>query len=442
LDFELAALVLGLACGAATVVLVLVSIDRAWDPNITWRNSGIDLAVIAAGFCTAPVLFFAGASGMDGPLFALLVTGSLLSTLKDRSAGSMSLRTVILLLAASLARPEGSILALYVAAMALWESRSIRPMGLYVAAVAGFLLLRYGYYGAWAPNTAHVKVASDFGVRLSNGFLYLASAAKAHLPMLAATVVVIFLAVQKRNNKETAALKLLSGWILVYLGYVLYVGGDNLPAYRFLLPVVPAFFLSIGSAWSAMMADVRWKARLPALTGLALALGASNFLAYRAVNKGYRGDMELAAAWRKVGLWLHENTAQDAVIATPVPGAMGYFSKRTTIDMLGLTDRVVATRGRIYASGAHGHARYHTDYIFDRNPDLVVYLSSGRFKEPVYASPEFIHRKSAYALYDFVIDPRCNERYAYVVEALADGTVLEMQRKRTSRPHEIAAAGP
>lgn len=97
--------------------------------------------------------------------------------------------------------------------------------------------------------------------------------------------------------------------------------------------------------------------------------------------------------------------------------------------MLGLTDRQVATKGYVFPQAVHGHARFNTDYIFERQPDIVLYHSSGRFSERVYADIDGIPKEHGYALYDFVHAPRCAERYEYGSVRLSDGTWVEMQRK-------------
>ena len=126
------------------------------------------------------------------------------------------------------------------------------------------------------------------------------------------------------------------------------------------------------------------------------------------------------------------------ILAVFQRGDLSIPDHRPLIDMLGLTDRTVGLHGDVFDGAVHGHARYNTDYVFRRKPDIVLYHSSGRFTEPVYADPEGIPFHTGYALFDFVTNRRCVERYAYMSVGLDDGTLIEMQKRHTPPAGPIA----
>ncbi|MEK6674254.1 MAG: hypothetical protein AABZ47_01210, partial [Planctomycetota bacterium] len=293
--------------------------------------------------------------------------------------------------------------------------------------------IRWLYYGSWVPNTAYAKVAFDFAHRMRNGVEYMGRGFRAGWPLLGVTAVCLFAAWRIKRRGPSFPFRgsgVLLGWIAIYVAYILYVGGDNLPGLRFFLPILTAIFLSAGWCISTVAEHLSPQKKRIVQVALLIAVVGTNVLTYRATSRGYRGDMKLAQAWCKVGRWIDRETPEDVVIATPVPGAMGYFGKRTTIDMLGLTDAVVAQQGQVYSGGAHGHARYHTNYIYERDPDLMIHMSSGRSKTPLYTSPDKIFRWTGYAVYDFASDPRCAERYEFATATLDDGTLVEMLKRR------------
>ena len=474
LDLEQVAYSLGLVCGAGMIALLLLAVHRETD-----RGDIRALAVLGLGLASSPAMVFWSASGMDAALFILLVTASLLSILNDRRSGEasascsvaihprrhrevdvghvpvstsghprglnpaarrirtksvlrgLSVRSAVLLTLATFARPEGVLLAGYAGAFFLYERRSIRVLWGFALAVTAMFVARYAYYGAWLPNTYYAKVTFILWRRWMDGVAYVLPALMDHALLVVVTITVLVVA-WRRQTQDKRPMLFLGGWVVLWSGYVLHVGGDNFALFRFLLPVVPALFLLLGWNWSSICSGLTPRVRTACLCGLALALGVSNVVTYANESESYYGDVRLARSWKKVGRWLDRTTPSDTVIAAVTPGALGYFGRRSTVDMLGLTDRTVSLEGRVYAKAAHGHARYHTDYIFQRDPDIILYHSSGRFTEPVYATPYAISLRHGYALYDFVSDPRCTDRYAYETARLEDGTIVEMQRKRSS----------
>ncbi len=435
--FEMLAYVLGMLCGAGIVILLLFGVSKT-GPGLGW----FDAIVLTLGFASSPMFVFWSGSGMDAGLFLLLVTAVLLSILSDRrqklQQGGLSVRTAILLVLATLTRMEGVLLAGYAGFVFLYERRSIRVLKVYGIAIAAGLLVRYTYYGTWVPNTYHAKVTFQLLHRLSDGAYYVLPALQANVLLLVATVAVLIMAWRRRVHEQVPTI-FLGGWILVWITYVLYVGGDNFALFRFLLPVLPALFLLLGLGWSAVRLRLSRPARYVCLAGLALAFAASNLRTYQAKAEGYYGDVRFTRAWVTVGRWVDRETPPDAVIATVVPGAMGYFGCRTTIDMLGLTDRSVSLDGKVFPRGGHGHARYNTDYLFQRYPDFIIYHSSGRFSRPVYDDPENIPVWSSYALYDFVTDPRCERLYSYKTVRLDNDTLIEMQVKKAPEPSKVVS---
>ncbi len=396
-------------------------------------ESGIEARILMLGLASCPVLVFAAGSGMDTALFAALTTLSIASALADLRRGTLSTRTVILLLLATLTRSEGLLLAAFTTLFLLAHRRNVRRITLFFICVAALHLVRYAYYGSWVPNTAYAKIAFALPERLDRGFRYLGSALVCAVPLLPLgwMIAVAGIRAAPAARQRWAFLTL---WVLLYTAYVAYVGGDNIPAFRIFLPVLPAMCLLVAESWTPALQGWTAGRRRAALALLVMAVASANVFTYRRVSKAYFADMRLATAWTRVGKWVDEHTPPDTILATPVVGAIGYFGQRTTIDMLGLTDKTVARDGRVYPKAAHGHARYHTDHILACNPDLILYMSSGRFTEPVYSSPDRIHKPTGYALYDLVTDPRTKRRYAYETAQLSDGTLVEMlTRKDTAR---------
>ncbi|BEQ13824.1 hypothetical protein FAK_08900 [Desulfoferula mesophila] len=79
--------------------------------------------------------------------------------------------------------------------------------------------------------------------------------------------------------------------------------------------------------------------------------------------------------WRTVGRVLGDmfsGARPPVVISTTAAGAIPYYSKLLTIDMLGLNDKWIARNG-IIRSTRPGHTRYATiQYLIDSKVNLVI----------------------------------------------------------------------
>jgi hypothetical protein len=75
----------------------------------------------------------------------------------------------------------------------------------------------------------------------------------------------------------------------------------------------------------------------------------------------------------RIGLYLKENTPQDAVVADSWAGSVFYFSRRTGVDLLGKTDPYIARQAPASNGIVPGHNKFDYSYSLDeRQPDYVV----------------------------------------------------------------------
>lgn len=430
---ELVARWLGQACAIALVWVLLRAVRStpeigADQSKSSSHLSAPDLVVLGVGLGVTPSLALWAVSGMESALFTLLVGACLVSAVRDFQGTRISVTTVVLMVAATLTRPEAGLLAVYIAAFALVRRRSISAMWIYAAAMAVFLLARWLYYDAWLPNTYYAKMVFGWPRRLHDGYLYVGPAITANALILLLIGGVGLWAIIAKSAHRVAIL-FLTGWVCIWTTCVYCLGGDTFAMFRFLLPAIPALFLILAWSWSSIAPQLKPVARYTGLFVIAVALGVSHVQSYRA-GRSLISEARLARSWASVGLWFKEHTPEDTRIATIVIGAVGYFSERPIIDMLGLTDRTIAREGDIYPKSHHGHARYHTSYVLERDPDIVLYHSSGIYKHAVHRDAGTIPLAWGYSLFDLVTDPRCARRFAYKTEVMSNGRVIEMQVRR------------
>lgn len=239
--------------------------------------------------------------------------------------------------------------------------------------VGGWFLWKLSYYGNILPNTFYAKVGSvaleKNGIRFLG--MFFVSYWLLPFPLLA-------LAFAKRifTNVYTA---ILSVTVLLWLGYIVKVGGDFME-FRFLVPILPFAFMLL--AW-LIVKCVNWR-WLQALLALVVVAGSYS----HAVNfdtASYRKNIEtrttLAAHitndnenWDEIGrvLGIAFDYNRDVTIAVTAAGATPYYAKLRTIDMLGLNDAWIARHGD-HHSNKPGHYRITTlDYLKKQKVNLVI----------------------------------------------------------------------
>lgn len=239
--YELTCLVLAVASSLAAAWLIVF---RA-APSVVVGS----VAVLALLFSKAWVDF--ATSGLEDPLTRLLLVVFVLAGSAAGSRG-LFLRSTIAALA-TLSRPDALLVFVPSLAVALWRKRTL---GRFAALAAGLLpIALWGafalfYYGSPFPNTAHAKLG--MGVPraglVAQGFAYLLDSVirdPATLTMIGAGVVLALL----RPRRVDAAL--VAGAVL-YLAYVVWIGGDYMSG-RFLgLPLLAAVLGVLRHPWGAI----------------------------------------------------------------------------------------------------------------------------------------------------------------------------------------------
>jgi hypothetical protein len=168
---------------------------------------------------------------------------------------------------------------------------------------------------------------------------------------------------------------------------MLYTGGDHMPMFRFLVPVLPALALLLQDVfWQTASRPHAWRA----VTALAAACVAAMTMLWLGPWTSWgsgpnlvEAHVEVREARRDLGLWLKANTAPDDVVAVSAAGAVPYFSERPAIDMLGLADRHIAHEGHTDDAAPVAHKRYDAAYVLDRRPTFIVLANIAERGQPL-----------------------------------------------------------
>lgn len=263
-------------------------------------------------------------------------------------------------------------------------ARVLRRSALYAVPLAAYLFWKLVYYGTLVPNTAYAKL--EPGARsMIVGFQYTLNAYCEHGLLACGLLVALSLIGAVRRPVLRAVHALLIGYTL----YVIAVGGDFFPFGRFILPILPFYYVAVADGMKRALAALRGRPR--GLATFALRLGGAGWTLLLSV-----AIVSAAYAWRSfivtpetnplvryivAGKWLAEHAAPEEVIASGAAGAIAYYSNLHCIDMLGLTDPNIARLGKADTRGfTPGHTKAAPAYVLSQRPDYV-------FVPNVYYSP-------------------------------------------------------
>ena len=362
---ELSAPIVGCLFGLGTVIALAALAHGSF-------NCG-PIAVVTASACVLLNTSFGfwAPSGMETALFAaLVVAGCALGTSSrvESRKGAVWLGIVGGALAAT--RPEGWALVGLVP-LCLWARRVKRDVFWWGMGTAGGLSLvqlvfRILYYGALVPNTYHAKVGLT-APALARGFDYVASFLVDE-GVLWLLPLVVFARFRRRGRLAIGLV------VMVLTAMVVSVGGDGLYRYRLMVPALPLIAVLAADGLDRLFCHrKRW-----GWVGL-------SFVVCSAVvplldDDFFRGHSLAEVSgweqrWDDVGRALARTIPRDAVLATNVAGRVPYRSELATIDLLGLTDPVIARQqvGGL-GTGYAGHERASPKYVLARHPDLL-YIS-------------------------------------------------------------------
>jgi hypothetical protein len=354
-------------------LFALTAVMASW--ALARRFAG-PVAALAAPVLMAfhPALAMWSVHGLETALFVTLCAVSVWAWHGDRKGSEAE--TGLLAGLAFWTRPEAALVAMVLAAAAVAEGRfrrTLRFAAWFALAVVPLEIARLAYYGSPVPNTWFAKTGGGAG-RILFGLAYGKQFALTHAPLLICCAAALWFFMRRRGHGPSVAG--IVALCAVWAGYVVWVGGDAFPGYRFWLPVLP--FTGALVACGMERAGIRTTA--PALAaGLALAV-VTGLAALPDVRLEHETGREFTKKMTTAGRWLAEHAPGDLTIAVNYVGALPYHSGLATIDMLGLTDRTIARTPIEGRFRFPGHARGNGAAVLDGKPDLI--LMNGVYLEP------------------------------------------------------------
>lgn len=373
-------------------------------------------------------------SGMEVTLFTFLLSFSLLYHLylaeKEHPPGLQLLLLGVFLALAALTRPEGLLITALVLAERLMTKRRaawrnfIFPLLAFAAIYLPYFAWRFTYYGYLLPNTFYTKVGAN-SEQIARGLAYLKDFLSPAF-LIGAIALIPFLTLRWfRNYRKLSIIPIV---LLLYTAYIIAVGGDIMPAFRFFTPLLPMLCLLAGISLTSLPGPKK----AVAIAGIVFSLAVVAYNLHEIKHDRYIHHKikidQVAARGREVGIWLRLNSRSNAVLATNTAGSIPYFSRLKTIDMLGLNDvhiahRPIADMGK----GSAGHEKGDGVYVLSRRPD---YIHMGSSLGSVRPDHDFIGDEEIFA------QPLFHRLYELRTVPLPSGMILNIySKKRKAEPN-------
>jgi len=234
--------------------------------------------------------------------------------------------------------------------------------GPFVLLSVPWLAFKILYYGAILPNTYYLKIPEGYPV--TNGLFYLHHFLASYF--LYAAIPLILFAILKKRRTIPPDIWIMAAICLLWTIYLVRVGGDFME-YRFMVPVLPFLMtMVVWAAWRTTGSYV-WRGVMVAVV---LAGSVHHKATYRAVSGGLLPEstrqLELhltdeGDAWistgKRLGKLFYHAKGEPVTIATTAAGAIPYYSRLRTVDMVGLNDPWIAHNGLIVEGHPSGHFR-------------------------------------------------------------------------------------
>ena len=328
-------------------------------------------------------------SGMETPLAVALILAGFVAFTEGQQWGARPVRTGALWALAALTRPEAVLLLLLWGVFLIVDTDSraglrrlvfgaLPPLVIY----GSWLLFARLYFGTFWPVTLAAKAAGGEGLGYHVANLWRqVKIVGATDGALAALLLVSLLFGGRRLWPRRMTAQRLVPWAWMLGVPALYLARGVPVLSRYLLPLLPIL------AWLAWRAADRWwvgdpeplearrRARRAGWFGAALAalVVAQNLVVYQTkvlpqVTSFSNGLERSLIHW---GKWFAEHSPENAEIAAPDIGAIGYYSRRRVLDLAGLvTPRMIPLLERAPEEDVAAELRFadfaRPDYLVDR----------------------------------------------------------------------------
>ena len=313
-------------------------------------------------------------SGFEVMLYIFLILSSVFIVISGKSSVRKIMLPMLLFLI-TITRPEGILTAAAIIAYVFFykkEYSDLRFMTLlFSSLLLLFVLFRILYFGDILPNTYYAKIGhnllGNYELRsYKNGFMYFVFFLKSNPQFIPAVMFSIFVILKARHHRAMILLVIIFASQLMF---IIFSGGDWMVQYRFAVPAIPILaIISVGLLHSLAVTERRRE--------FAVSVLAISICLITAISLKYN---DYTIIEREITLWnnlksiapgMNEVIQGGALAASGACGIMPYYMKDVKfIDMVGLTDRVIANNG--IRSGMWFEKSLPA-YVYSLNPQWII----------------------------------------------------------------------
>jgi len=256
---------------------------------------------------------------------------------------------------------------------------------LFLLVYGTYFLVRYEYYGYLLPNTFYIKTGSWLNQAGRGGgyvflFIFFFQAWN-FIPALVFTL-------RRKIDFSTGYLSLSA---LAYVSYMVSIGGDWMPLFRLMHPVLAHLYLLVAFGfWEIYSLLVANPIKSRRISLLAWSVFAVLLLLSANVNLLLE-DWELLKLfqeenhqWISVGKCLKAHSLRNESISLMYVGALAYYSELRVYDLLGITDTHIAHLDYPWLGlGFPGHEKQDFAYIMQKNSTYVLLWKPNMTESPL-----------------------------------------------------------
>lgn len=401
---------------AAFGVFYLIFLDQLGRTQAMPRVTAVLGLVISA---TIP--YFFSTYGMETGLFALLCALTLGTCLARRWDAFCLCGTLLVL-----TRPEGLALVAACGVYQIFVRRKLPPVSVRTLAIAAGLVAcivaanLFFFHEPWA-ETGAAKIWQGKSGYWGDHFIfwdvyYLKDVAFAGSPV-SALIVLVAAAI---GIVVLGASELNIIWLLFLLSYGAFYTIFNIPNYHWYFSaffMLMPYYAATGGGYIAstlVAGDTSARAKILAF----VVLGTVIYPVYGFVQTDAAKQDSSGAPYAQAGRWIRANTPPDSSFAATEIGALGWYSNRPVVDILGLVD---AGNARLIGERNFDGwvAAYRPDYLLVHDPvnalEMSFYTFSARFALTqqcdfhvsgyLFYKIEYDHRPSTFCIKDYSLQP-------------------------------------
>lgn len=386
-----------------TIGFIFVLFLALSSPFIAWSSGGLETAVFS---------FF---------IFAGIIAYS--ESLKDGKNHHLILSSFLFSLA-SVTRPEGVLVyclaaGFLLAALLLKNTSPRQVLGFilpFVILYGLYFVWRFSYYGKLLPNTFYIKEPSSllvpFGIQYYKSFL---TGCPIWIPFIPAG----FFGIVSRFRGLKMGDYYIAVFFFVFSLYVIYVGGDFMDLWRFIMPLLAPYFLMLYHMTPSDKDNrlLTYKI-IVVIAALMIFAGFNLNSIYKSQSISYDNNVDsigalrnYATQWTNVGMLLREIGNPSDTIAITAAGIIPYYTDMYAIDMYGLEAADLSKYGHLEKFTRPGHRMtISLQYLYANKPHYMVahpLITQGQ--------PRYFPYSQAQDLY-----PALLEEYSAISMALPD----------------------